>query len=254
MENKGYAFCGLTVIPVRGEASDPSEIVTQLLYGECVKIIEKHNQWLKIEVQHDGYIGWVDNKQLIKISKETADILIEKSKTRYQEEVYYSKTPFGRQLITAGSPILSTDTSFQIDGHEFEIETHSKEKRSTSIVELANNYLNSPYLWGGRTKYGIDCSGFSQTVYHQVGIPLKRNASQQVLQGREVSFENKKEGDLAFFKSEISGNITHVGIVLNGNKIIHAHGRVRIDSLDETGIYNEEEKYYSHKLFNIKNY
>ncbi|MBW7869066.1 MAG: C40 family peptidase [Brumimicrobium sp.] len=252
MEIGDYAICHLTVVPVRISPDDTSEIITQLLFGEVVCILSIQNQWLQIEITHDTYKGWVDSKQFMPISKQTAELIV--TNPRQQDEVLPLQTPWGNQTILAGSPILSQNKNFQIEDFSYSWNEMAPVIREQNISELALKYLNSPYLWGGRTCFGIDCSGFTQTVYHQLGISLNRDASQQVLQGKEVTFNNQREGDLAFFRSEKSGKITHVGIILENNTIIHAHGRVRIDTLKEEGIYNEKEKYFSHKLNCIKTF
>jgi len=247
------AFCCLTIVPVRADHSDTAEIVTQLFFGELVKIIDTHQQWVKTENLHDNYQGWVDRKQLLPFDKNTTDFPTD-SNGYQQEEELTLLSPWGEQKVMQGSPILSSKTSFKINNDTFTWKSDVPTKSNKSIPNIALSYLNVPYLWGGRSQYGIDCSGFSQTVYHQAGLFIHRDASQQVLQGKEVAFEEQQEGDLAFFKSEISGKITHVGIVLSKGKIIHAHGRVRIDKLDKKGIYNEQENYYSHKFHNVKHY
>lgn len=245
------SLCGLTVIPVRAHHDDTSEIVTQLFFGEFVKIIQTHKQWIKIENLHDNYQGWVNQKQLLPIR--TKHINLNSYQNGYQaDEELIISTPWGNQKVIQGSPILSLEKSFTLDYYNFTWMDAIPTKSKGGIAQIALSYLNAPYLWGGRSKYGIDCSGFTQTVFHQAGHFIHRDASQQVLQGKEVTFEMQKEGDLAFFESETSGKITHVGIVLSNQRIIHAHGRVRIDRLDEKGIYNEQEKYYSHKLYNLK--
>jgi gamma-D-glutamyl-L-lysine dipeptidyl-peptidase len=112
--------------------------------------------------------------------------------------------------------------------------------------------LNSPYLWGGKTPFGIDCSGFTQMAYKLAGIKLRRDAWQQAEQGHTINLlEETEPGDLAFFDND-EGNIVHVGIILRDHKIIHAAGKVRIDSIDHYGINNKELKKYTHKLRLIK--
>jgi cell wall-associated NlpC family hydrolase len=121
-----------------------------------------------------------------------------------------------------------------------------------NIAVAATSFLNTPYLWGGRTHFGIDCSGFTQAVFKLQGINLLRDASQQVDQGYAINLlQETKLGDLAFFENQ-EGNIVHVGILLNNEKIIHASGRVKIDFIDEKGIFSEELKRYTHKLKAIK--
>lgn len=252
MSINAIAICNLSVIPVRASADDRSEMVTQLLFGEKIKVLEINNQWLKIEILHDGYQGWVDNKQLIEITSEEAVSL--ETKAHRTTAVSSLKTPWGQTTVLQGSVPLSTDPIFELGGFNYQwlsaISTHINK----DITTVSLSYLNAPYLWGGRTQFGIDCSGFTQTVFHQMGFFLHRDASQQVLQGEEIKLEHAKLGDLAFFISEKTGRVNHVGIILADCKIIHAHGRVRIDTLKPEGIYNEEQKYYSHKLSNVKRY
>lgn len=247
MDAGTWAICSLTVIPVRAKNIDTSEMVTQLLFGEVVKILETYNQWLKIEIIHDNYIGWVDNKQLIPIAEEDAKIIVQNT-FRQQEDELIIHTPWGSQKVLQGSPIISKDLKFNIGQFQFKWQKQAPSLKNKTLIELAESYLNAPYLWGGRTKYGIDCSGLSQTIFHQKGYSLNRDAAQQVLQGNKIEFDQQKPGDLAFFASEKTGEIIHVGIILPHSKIIHAHGRVRIDTLDNKGIYDRERSAHSHQL------
>jgi cell wall-associated NlpC family hydrolase len=129
-------------------------------------------------------------------------------------------------------------------------ETISYDK--SNLIENALLFLNAPYLWGGRTPLGIDCSGFTQLIYRMNGFDLLRDASQQATQGEVLSFiEESEPGDLAFFDNN-EGAITHVGLIMSDNYIIHAHGKVRIDRLDQSGIFNVEKKVHTHKLRVIK--
>lgn len=249
MMPKQQFMCALTIIPVRAMPKDASEIVTQLLFGETGIVLEKKENWLKIQIHHDNYLGWIDEKQVIPLD----DTFTYSERNHfYQHELSLMlKTPWENQRVLQGSPVLSTNTSFQMAGNTFEWEHESPQKRDQNLIEIALSYLNTPYLWGGRTWYGIDCSGFTQTVFHQLGKFISRDASQQIKEGETVTFTDKKPGDVAFFHSEKTGNITHVGIVLADQKIIHAHGHVRIDTLDQKGIFNTSKKYYSHPLNKI---
>lgn len=249
MKQQRYIMCALTVIPVRATSSDASEIVTQLLFGETAGIIEQKGNWLKIEIHHDNYVGWIDEKQIVFIDNQ---ITSNQAPVIYQQETeLLLKTPWGVQRILKGSPIISKNQTFKIASHSFEWLKTVPKIRSHNLLEIAKAYINTPYLWGGRTWYGIDCSGLMQTLFHQVGKLISRDASQQIKEGDIVSFEAQKPGDLAFFHSATTGNITHVGMVLPNHEIIHAHGHVRIDSLDREGIYNTEKNYYSHPLTKI---
>lgn len=248
-----WAVCSLTVIPVRANHEDSSEMVSQLLFGEVVKLLEIHNQWLKIEILHDNYAGWVDNKQLLPVSEKEGKE-ISQNTLRQQDDELIIHSPWGPQKVLQGTPLLLENNGFNLGSFQFDWEQQPSSPNSKTIIELANDYLNAPYLWGGRTKYGIDCSGLTQTVFHQKEYSLQRDASQQVLQGEKIPFKEHQPGDLAFFASEKTGNITHVGIILKHAKIIHAHGRVRVDMLDTKGIYDIEKDAYSHQLFCVNRY
>ena len=211
-------MCFLTIIPVKSDRADEAEIVTQMLFGEVATVVEHHNQWLKVNIAHDGYIGWIDEKQVTEIS-ENAFSVLSNIEEHQQEEIRLYDTPWGEIKVIQGSPVISNSTSFLIDSYNFKWKNaNAKTDRVDEVTELALQYKNVPYLWGGRTHYGIDCSGFTQTIYHQIGILLDRDASQQVKQGKEVKFKSAKPGDLAFFVSK-KGNVTHVGIYIGEKSI-----------------------------------
>ena len=125
------------------------------------------------------------------------------------------------------------------------------DKNFHSLEEVALSFLNSPYLWGGKTKFGTDCSGFVQSVFKIYGKILPRDSYQQALVGTEINLENSKTGDLAFFGKKID-SITHVGIVISNNRIIHSSGKVRIDNIVNEGILNVDSKKISHELQSVR--
>lgn len=245
-----YAFCHLSIIPVRAEHSDPSEIVTQMLFGEKCTIIEEYNQWRKIRLKHDDYEGWVDEKQLWIIPME--DFNDDAGKSYITNQQLEINGPNGAFTIVRGSILYRTsnESQFKIGKFNYEI-SNPLHKDFSSIGETAKSYLNSPYLWGGRSPYGIDCSGFTQLVFRFYNIELKRDASQQVHQGEVLSFDRIESGDLVFFEND-SNRIHHVGIYLGNNEIIHAHGQVRIDSLSLTGITNKDTGKLTHRFHGIR--
>lgn len=249
-----FAICNLAIIPLRAESSDRSEIVSQVLFGEHFEILETQKQWSKIKLHFDDYEGWVDTKQYQLISKNSFNQLSKDAIILNADLVEYVST-YNNSLI----PIpLGASLSF-LNHHEINIENFDFEgmkvtgiKPKSDIIATAFMYLNAPYLWGGKTPFGIDCSGFTQMVYKLNGYKLLRDASQQSNQGEALSFiEESEPGDLAFFDNE-EGKIIHVGIIMENNYIIHASGKVRVDRLDHLGIYNSEQNRHTHRLRVIK--
>ncbi len=244
-----YGICNLSIIPLRFEPADPSELVSQVLYGEHFKVLEQRKQWSKIRLAFDKYEGWIDNKQFLEVDELTYNNLQTKTPILSSDLVEFV---FDEQQQLYPISLGSTLNPLDILKHNFEGKTISGIKPKSEIITAAFNYLNAPYLWGGKTPFGIDCSGFTQMVYKLNGYKILRDASQQATQGEALSFiEESEPGDLAFFDNA-EGNITHVGIIMKDNYIIHAHGKVRIDRLDHSGIYNAEKRTHTHKLRVIK--
>lgn len=244
-----YGISNLSIVPLREFPQDASEMVSQVLYGESFKVLEKRKKWSRIRLTYDNYEGWLDNKQYEIISKDDYNMLNE-LKPEYSSNIVDYVQENDELLITI--PIGSTINSAKFLKHNFEGPCISSTKEKSNIVSTALLFLNSPYLWGGKTPFGIDCSGLTQMVYKINGYKLLRDASDQATQGDPLSFiEESEPGDLAFFDNE-EGSIIHVGIIMKNNYIIHAHGKVRIDRLDHSGIYNTDLRTHTHKLRVIK--
>jgi len=244
-----YGVCNLSIVPLRIEPSDASELISQVLYGEHFKVLEQRKKWSKIRLAFDTYEGWIDNKQYVEISEEIYNTLnSEKPKLSTDlVEFVYDKN---QQLYPI--PLGSTLNNLHLLNHSHDGEVTETIKPKSNLIDTAFMYLNAPYLWGGKTPFGIDCSGFTQMVYKLNGYKIFRDASQQATQGEALSFiEESEAGDLAFFDNS-EGKIVHVGIIMNDNYIIHAHGKVRIDRLDHSGIYNVDSRIHTHKLRVIK--
>jgi hypothetical protein len=249
-----FGICNLAIVPVRAEASDRSEQVSQLLFGEHFKIIELTAKWAQVELAYDGYIGWIDSKQFQSISQENYLLLNELPIVLNADLIEYITTPNNQLMPIALGASLSFLENEAINSSKFIFDGMKVcgVKPKSEIIKTAFMYLNAPYLWGGKTPFGIDCSGFTQMVYKLNGYHLLRDASQQANQGVPLSFiEESEPGDLAFFDNE-EGNIIHVGIMMENNYIIHASGKVRIDRLDHLGIYNADTNRHTHKLRVIK--
>ncbi|WP_066440730.1 C40 family peptidase [Chryseobacterium sp. CCH4-E10] len=234
--NKG--ICSVTVAPVRAESSDKAEIVTEILFGESADILEVNKNWTRIKMHYDGYEGWMDTKQLRPV---TVEELAARKVTVVTEDFASVMMNDGKTLLSMGSevefPVVASRRSHNV---------------RESIALTAKEFLNVPYLWGGKSFFAVDCSGFTQLVYKVHNIKLPRDTSQQVEVGVSLTFvEESQPGDLAFFENP-EGKIIHVGIMLDNQKIIHASGKVRIDTLDSTGIFNKEMNKHTHKLRVIK--
>lgn len=254
-----YGICNISIVPCRKEPSDKSEMVTQLLFGEHFKVLEEQGSWCRIHIAYDDYECWIDKKQYLPIEQHTFELLSSTESIVSNELLQIvTNTKSGMLFpVSIASTLPNYDngecvienTSFAYDGAH--ISGYLPFTKS-GILETAMMYLNAPYLWGGKTPFGIDCSGFTQMVYKINGIKIPRDAFQQAEQGDTLSFvEEAEQGDLAFFDNA-DGHIVHVGIVMDNNKIIHASGKVRIDGFDHQGIFDNEKNKYSHRLRLLK--
>ncbi len=250
-----HGIINLSIVPVRVEASDRSEMVTQGLFGDLIEVLEIQIPWVKIKIVDDSYEGWIDHKQFISLSEQEFTAYQNSQKVFLGEYITFA---FGNNKVPITLPLsvqlpLYQNNEFQIEEkYQIDADVIYGVQTKDKIVELAHLYLNTPYLWGGKSIFGIDCSGLTQQVYKMYGLQIPRDAYQQAELGTPLSFiEEAEPGDLAFFDNE-EGQIIHVGIVLSENRIIHAHGKVRIDYLDHSGIFNADIKKHSHKLRVIK--
>jgi len=246
--------CILGCAPLRALPSDRSEMVTQLLFGETYAVLDKKNNWLLIRLDYDAYEGWLDQTQHYCIDEEWLEQSIsEETRTCNLNRIAEATDENGsKTLISFGSNLpLLNGNNFEIGRKKFFLPdnfNNFKDISSLSICRSASMLLNTPYLWGGRSVMGMDCSGFTQIVFKSCGIRIYRDAYQQASQGTAIDFiEEALPGDLAFFDNQ-EGSIVHVGIIMTNSQIIHACGSVRLDHIDHQGIYNAELNKYTHKL------
>ncbi len=250
------SICTYGFIPLRSAPLESAQLETQILFGESFDLLEHQTGWYKVKCHYDGYEGWIDEK-LVK-SLEDRDVeawnkapgaIVNKPFVRVIREADSTA-----MLLSAGSRVVfnSADRNAFIIGRSEFYWQGNLPYGKPNLEDVARGFLNSPYLWGGRSFYGIDCSGFVQIVLKTVGVGLPRNASDQIEHGQVVSFvEEANAGDLAFFDDD-EGRIIHVGLCLGQGRILHASGSVRLDALDHQGIYNRDRRVYTHHLRVIK--
>jgi cell wall-associated NlpC family hydrolase len=253
-----YGVCRLSVVSVRSEPADKSELVSQLLFGDHYEVSEKtkDKKWLKIRINFDHYEGWIDSKQHQTISREYYQYINNaeyKITTDVTASLLYNKSPItilmGSIIPISSAELFKMEEQFAFNGDAKNV---GQKREFDYLRSIAQKYLNAPYQWGGKNPFGIDCSGFTQMVYKISGYKLLRDAWQQSTQGKSVkTLQDSKPGDLAFFTTS-EGKINHTGILLGNDKIIHAAGKVRVDHINEDGILNLETKIYTHQLSHIR--
>lgn len=276
-----------SVVPVRTEARETAEMSTQILFAEQCEILAEQARWYQVRLCQDGQEGWVDKKMLTPLSAEEEQKLPAEATAMVLMPMAYAVSENNGQTIplTAGTRLCNyKDGRFELLGVGFRIDpsmvlTAPLPMDEPHLLQAVRFFLNIPYLWGGKNAMGMDCSGFTQVVLSLFGKHLLRNASEQATQGTEVNrLEDAQAGDLAFFckpqtnhanhanhgNNENNGAhapITHVGILIDKQRIIHCSGRVKVEKIDATGIFSIEQAdakhpqgQYTHQLLSIRRY
>lgn len=248
-----YAICTVAAAPVRKEPSHRTEMSNQLLFGETMEVLEEKEEWFKIRSSYDEYEGWVTYHLIAEIDQQRAQ-----ANQHFIASLLTNPVTLPDQLINApmGAVLTGLDEETRLlwDPAYKYLGAYRDTRKpwdAELLLKFIHQWINAPYLWGGKTFMGVDCSGFVQTVYKVLGLKLKRDAWQQAEQGETVALEDVKQGDLAFFSNE-NGRVIHVGIALDNNQIAHASGKVRIDRLDDKGIVNKQTGKRTHQLHSLR--
>ena len=250
--------CCVPVSTMRKLDAHSAEIVSQLLFGEKCTVLEKGRKgWLHIQAKYDDYTGWIQESHVTPIEEDQFNQQEKELVSDWVNEINYNgynmMVPYGSSLgVFKNGKAFWRKNSVHYKGNK--CKPQETEINAKMIKQVSYKFLNTSYLWGGRSVFGIDCSGFAQMVYKFLNTPLPRDAWQQAEKGTTINFLQEVQcGDLAFFESE-EGKIIHVGILLSEHEVIHSSGKVRIDKIDVEGILNLETKQRTHKLRIIKRY
>lgn len=238
-------ICLQSWLPVRASNSSASEMVSSLLFGETCTMVGESDDWFQIKTDHDNYVGYVSKNNLVPF---------ENYKHIVWKRVVEPYTYFiCGQMIIQLSPgsLIPQNNEILIDGNHYYWRNGLGDKKIVNLLEHAQWFLNAPYLWGGRSIFGIDCSGFIQILGLMSGLAMPRDASMQVKMGQRKSWASRQTGDLCYFENS-SGKITHVGLLITADKIIHASGKVRIDDITPNGIIHSISRENTHKLADIR--
>jgi hypothetical protein len=253
-----YAICPVSAAPVRNTSSHKSEMISQLLFGELVEVLEmKGRQWVKIRCCDDNFVGWIASNQIEIVTPSEYEnyrnnfaFVFDFFQPAHAEKHFLPLMIGSRLPDFDGMQFILGERKYAFSGRA--VYPQDAQRDSEIIVKLAKKYLNVPFLWGGRSAMGIDAAGFVQVICRMSGMQLPREADEQIYSGENVGFiDHALPGDIAFFENT-RGRITHVGVILDNKQIIHAYGKVRIDSIDHFGVFNHELKRYTHKLRLIK--
>lgn len=240
--NKGT--CLLSYLPMRSEPRSGAEMVNCLLFGESYQVLEAADAWLKIKCDYDGYEGW--------ISQSAQSEFV--SFPQMVDALFVEAVSNGSKFYIPCGAMMPSDNKLNLDGQTFtvtqKLKTNHHLPLSIRLLNTAKAFLNTPYLWGGRSFMGIDCSGLMQIVFKVNGILLPRDTSKQILEGSAINFGEQQACDLVFFSKPGADKVVHVGMMLNEKHIIHAGARVRINELSSEGIFMDGALAY--QLMTIK--
>lgn len=246
-------ICENVFVPLRSGPTHKAEMLSQILFGEKYSVLDKTGSWMKIETIFDKYAGWIDMNHLqhSPVGDSSSGLVLNRPLLCYKNDKTKMVLEAGCEVFNPdfGERIFFAGTNQYTTGSEF---NNNYISTNDSFADTAMKFINSPYIWGGRIPSGIDCSGLTQLVYKIHEIPIPRDSWQQAEAGKTIDFIDQSEsGDLVFFDNE-KGKISHVGMILSSGLVIHASGRVRIDSIDHQGIFKAEIGGYSHKLRTIR--
>jgi len=256
---KHLALVTNSVANIRSAPKHSAELATQALMGTPLNVLKSQGSWYLVQTP-DKYLSWVDAAAIVLVDQNTMDEWLQKEKIVVTEMIstVYENDNFEQIVsdITAGNVlelvgyengnyqvILPDQRKGIIQGNHavtYEVWKNSRSTNDTNLIQTARKMMGAPYLWGGTSPKGVDCSGFTKTIYFLNGMIIPRDASQQIKEGELIdndkNWDNLQVGDLLFFgvpATETSKErVVHVGMWIGDGKFIHSRGRVRISSFD----------------------
>jgi gamma-D-glutamyl-L-lysine dipeptidyl-peptidase len=257
LEILDYGVSRLALVAVRTAPHSDAKQITELLFGDHYEVFKKaESDWVYIKIHFDGSEGWIETEQHHSISQEYFDQINHanfKITTDLTCNILFKKSPItillGSIVPISNSELFKMEEQFAFNG---EAKSLGQKREAEFLITTAMKYLNAPHFPGGKSPFGIDAAGLVQMVFKIAGYTLPHAVSNQLTEGKTVkSLHEAMPGDLAFF-SRKEGDVSHVGIVLSDEKIIHAFGRVRVDHLMEEGIMRADSRIYTHYLKEIR--
>ena len=251
-----FGICLLSCVPLLKSPKFWGELASELLFGEHFEVLDIQGVFAKVRMAYDSYEGWIDLRQTVPIDLDEFKRLNKAVPAISLDAVTFTHMDDHTVMVLRGSSLpFYANGEFCVGGRSFSflgnVRKPDRRMAPGELFNVALSYLNSPYRWGGRTPFGIDCASFVQIVFKAFGVCLPRETYHQKEEGREIgSLIDAQVGDLGFFRS-ISEGLPHVGILL-GDKIIHTCGTVRIDSIDKAGIFNRTIQKHTYRLIGIR--
>ncbi|NCS87318.1 MAG: C40 family peptidase [Ignavibacteria bacterium] len=260
--DKIFGVVNISVANIRTKPEHSAEMATQALLGTPLKIYKKKGGWFMVQTP-DDYIGWLDDDGFSQMNKVEFDIWNNSEKIIVTNKFGFSFSGKDENSVPVSDLVAGNILKFKnVDDSFTEVEypdgriafipfkhvqnyhswLKSLEINQKNLISTAKSFMGLPYLWGGTSAKGVDCSGFTKTIYFLNGVLLPRDASQQVNVGElvdtENGFDNILPGDLLFFGRKADGDkkerATHVGMYIGDTEFIHSSGMVKINSLDSS--------------------